>query len=132
LVDGRWIALSHDGWAFILILAPRNVSAIPVTGDQQEGVPALSVQTATGRQSLAADLSTIIDGLCVIQLQTRAWRNKSIQVDHRAVFPQKHSAAGTTAGERLAHHLTPRINGKWLTEAIPGQGSEIGDDAIPP
>src|SRR5215471_8419523 len=87
---------------------------------------------AAGRVSNATNLSTIIDGKCFHQLETGVRRDQRVQVDHRAVFPQERAHCVGNTGERLAHDLASRINGKGLTEAIPAQDSEIGDDTLAP
>src|SRR5579863_5352358 len=96
-----------------------------------QSVIALGSTFATGRQSLGRDLSTIIDGDCVVQLHISTRRNKIVQVDHRAVFPQKRARA-EIASDGLAYDLTSRINSKRLTEAVTRQGSEIRGHPVLP
>jgi len=49
------------------VIAALNIGMTVVARDQQEGVPALGVQGATGRQSETSDLSTVADGECVVR-----------------------------------------------------------------
>jgi hypothetical protein len=57
--------------------------------------------------------------------------NQCVQVDDRAVFPQKRALPAEIAGERNAHHLTFGTNSPPLAVTVTIQGYEINSHAVP-
>src|ERR1700724_3068837 len=96
---------------------------IVVARDEQKSVPLGkdACQRNPGREADTGNLSTIIDIKCKWQLQRRLRRNLRVQVDDRAVFPKKGVVRVVIARKRIAHHLTMRIDGGRLPEAVNSQ-----------
>src|SRR5438132_7597690 len=111
------------------------LSVIAAARHQQE-----SMRVAIGERSKAANLSPIIDENRFVQCQVRSGRNKSIQVHHRSVLPQKRvldqvGACGkevSVVKPRSTYNLARRIDRICNTARIAGQGSEVRNHAIFP
>jgi hypothetical protein len=88
------------------VVATLDAVMLLVAWDQQE-----SMSVATNIHSRAGNLATIVDVLDELQVQSGIGWNQSIQVEHRAILPQKGTQAVKVAtGNRAAPDLFCRVN----------------------
>ena len=71
------------------VVAAFDAAVMLVARNQQEGMTALFDNPATLRRAITGNLSTIINSFRQGQLEAGARGNEGVQVDHRAVLPQK-------------------------------------------
>jgi len=116
-----------NSWGFnlsaetILALAALTAS----TRDQQESLSGTEIGVrATKRDLQTGNLSSIVD---IEWIQA-----DYVQVDDRPLVPQNGPRCVRIAVERLPNDLALRVDCPRNTEAIAGQGSEIGDRSLAP
>jgi hypothetical protein len=117
---------SRDRWAFTRALA-FTVALVLIARDQQD-----STSVAIGEHSLDGDLSTVVDKGRLCQLQIRAERNKSVQIDEGTSFPQKRMRGTASAWKGKADDLASRIDVSRQTAIVTLQGFEIGHHSVLP
>jgi hypothetical protein len=79
--------MSCGGCVNHAVVAALHASMVLVARDQQNRMTALFDGPADWRRRIDRNLAAVVYGFPQRQLQTRAVRNETVQIDHRAVLP---------------------------------------------
>src|ERR1700746_719818 len=89
------------------------------------------VYVSASVHACAGDFATIVDGFGELQIERRIGRNKSIQVEHRAVLPQEGTYCGRGVEDPVrcgcANNLRINVNRGRIAATIAAQDPKVRD-----